>query len=297
MPTPLFRIVALVSLAMVAQSAAATATYGTGASSTFFFGGGGIIVEVGSDVGSKFEVGTGSAGYIADVSADGVRPATISEGVAGSASSPPTSFATSTYMAGHVFRIDNSLGLTAITIPFEFSYSWITEISADDPSREFASSGAFFGISGFEGGIDAIDIDGDGFGFLTDVPGTSAYLFNPTYATSLGETGSGGILTSGVTGVIKVEAGEIGAFSVITDSTGRAFSIPEPRSAVLVAIALCLLVMARRGASARLARVHSRQVRQRGPAGSDFLVHQRRGLVMRPAFTATDAGPGWRTSL
>ncbi|MBL8379070.1 MAG: PEP-CTERM sorting domain-containing protein [Burkholderiales bacterium] len=151
-------------------------------------------------------------------------------------------------MTGHVIRINNEGGpgpdTTDIRIAFGFSFSWDVDLSADDPMRDFASAGAFFALSGFEAGIDAIDIDGDGLGPLTDPFMSSAYIFNPTYTTLGGGTGGSGTITIG--GFIIVRAESIGEFSVITDATGRAFHIPEPGSMLLVGLALAGLAATRR---------------------------------------------------
>ena len=153
-------------------------------------------------------------------------------------------------MAGHVIRIDNldPVGgpptTTRLSIPFELRMTWSIAASVDDMFREFSSAGVFFGISGFEPGIDAIDITGDLFGPLTDTPGTSAFVFNP-FVTSFGPTSSSGTSVL-VAGDIIVEANSIGAFSVITDTTGRAFAVPEPASTMLLTVALVAAWASRR---------------------------------------------------
>ena len=244
------RLIAAASAFLFAASspALATAVYSTLATSEFRIGRANFV-DINSTMGSKTEVGTGSAVFFGGLSGLGTLPATITVGVSGSASALPDSSATSTYMAGHVIRIDNldrvgSARTTRLSIPFELRMTWSIAASVDDMFREFSSAGVFFGISGFELGIDAINITGDGLDELTDTPGNSAFVFNP-FVTSFGPTSSSGTSVL-VAGVIIVEANSIGEFSVITDTTGRAFAVPEPASTMLLTVALVAAWASRR---------------------------------------------------
>ena len=237
------------AICLVSAPAWSAALYMTHAESLFAIGTA-DGVEVNSNTGSKMEIGAASAFHYTDfITGSGVRPVEKSINIGGLASGPETSLASSTRMTGHVIEIDNldrpGVFTDDIRVHFDFIFLWSVALSADSPAADFASSGAFFGISGFEPGIDAIDIDGDGLGALTDFPGGSAYLFNPTYTTLGG--GTGGVGTMSVSGDIIVHANRVGAFSVITDSTGLAFHVPEPGSLLLVGLALlCMSAAPRR---------------------------------------------------
>lgn len=221
---PLFAALFVVSMAFYAPAARSTAMYLSTASSTFVISGAGVVL--GPVITSETETGTGIAVYSGAQSGAGVFPTTLSVAVSGSASQPPNSLATSTYMSGHIFSIDNTHGTGTLVVPFTFSYDWTTAISVGDPLHEFADAGAFFHITG---------IDNE---FLV-IGGSSVaeFLLNPRYSTGLSETGGAG--SGSISGTIEVPGGVFSEISVITDATGRAIArVPEPSTLWLLGFGL-----------------------------------------------------------
>lgn len=183
----------------------------------------GATVVLGAPFGGVFDVGgTGVAGYSGSATISGVLPAVKDMVIGGSAFAPPNSFATATFMAGHIFEIDNTGGpgpdTSLLTVPFEFAYSWDIDVARDFPGLEFASAGAFFHITGID--TEALFVDGLGV-----VP---EYLHHVEETTLFGGTGSSGFVV--VTGAILVPAESVSVFSVITDASGLAIAqtVPEP---------------------------------------------------------------------
>ena len=212
----------LLTLLLAALPAPAAALYFTDVSSTFAIGGAGVVA--GPAVPSSSTGGTGVASFTGLVSPSGALPASKMIGVGGSAASPPASFATSTYLSGHLISFDNTAGLVPLLAAFTFSYSWTIVVSADFPGAEFATAGAFFHITG-------IDNETLTIGGLV----APEFLVHPMFSTALGETaGVGGAV---VAGSILVPAGEFAVFSVITDTSGLAVSAPEPATFGLALLA------------------------------------------------------------
>lgn len=227
----LFAALFIVSMAIYAPAARSTAIYSTTASSTFAISGAGVVL--GPIFSSETEIGSGVAAYSGAQSGAGIFPATLSVAVSGSASQPPDSLATSTYMSGHFFSIDNTHGTGTLVVPFTFSYDWTTTTSVTDALHESADAGAFFHITG---------IDNE---FLV-IGGVSVaeFLINPHYFTSLGETGGSG--SSSITGTIEVPGGVLSEFSVVTDATGKAIArVPEPSTLWLLGLGLALGLLRR----------------------------------------------------
>jgi hypothetical protein len=227
---------AATALLFLPAAAYATAMYSTTASSTFAIAADGVAL--GPVFTAKTEIGAGVAFFSGAQSVAGVFPATLSVAIAGSAAQPPNSLATSTYMSGHIFSIDNTHGGGTLIVPFTFSYEWDTDIAVTDVLREFAEAGAFFHITGI-----------DNEGLTIEGMSVTEYLVNPRYSTGLGSIGGFGAFT--VHGTIEVPDGVYSEFSVITDATGRAFAVPEPSTLWLLGLGL-VAVLQRRKASARL---------------------------------------------
>lgn len=236
---PLFAALIVVSMTVFSPAAQSTAMYSSTASSSFAVSGAGVML--GPVITSETEIGTGVATFGGAQSGVGVLPATLSVAISGSASQPPNSLATSTYMSGHIIRIDNTHGSGTLIVPFTFSYEWDTDISVTDALHEFAEAGAFFGISG---------IDNE---FLV-IGGVSVaeFLLNPHYSTGLGEIG--GIGSGSVSGTIEIPGGVFSEISVITDTTGRAIAqVPEPSTLWLLSFGLAFGLLRLRGVSRQAA--------------------------------------------
>lgn len=220
---------------LLAPRAEAIVMYSTLVDSKFSIAADGVELGMPFD-GSSVEIGSGIAFYSGTATTFEL-PATLHVEVSGSAFAPPVSFASSTFMSGHVFTIDNLGGpgpdTFPITVPFVFEYSWDIDLARDFPGSEFASAGAFFDISGIDN--ESLFVDGLGF-----VP---RYLHHITETTLLGGTGSSGSMT--ITGAILVPAETLSKFSVITDTTGLAAAVPEPCSLIVFGLGAWVLVSSR----------------------------------------------------
>lgn len=247
-------------LTAVSARAWGTAVYATVVSSSFIFGDPGAITSVTDHAPTTTLVptfGDATASIVTFVaSADGVKTATVDSAVAGSANAPPTSLSNAAAQRGHVYvvpRVSGTDPLPEIIVPFTFTISWSVHLAIDHPDLEFASGGAFFGISGFEEGIDSITLDAGMPGEVAVVDGKLGWRFNPRY--ELVGPGPGPMTldephSTIVTGTIKVFSGMVGEFSVITDTAGRAGArVPEPASWSLVLLPLlaCSAWRRRRG--------------------------------------------------
>jgi PEP-CTERM motif len=226
---------------LTASRAQAGVMYSTVVDSKFSIAAG--SVELGMPFGgSSVEIGNGLASF-SGLATSFLEPpatlhATLHAEVLGSAFAPPASFASSTFMSGHVFFIDNLGGLgfdtVEITVPFVFEYSWKIDLAHDFPFSEFASAGAFFDISGIDN--EKLIVTG-----LGEVP---RYLHHIMETTLLGGTGSSGTMT--ITGAIVVPAETLSVFSVITDTTGKAVAVvPEPSSLIVFGLGALVLVATR----------------------------------------------------
>jgi PEP-CTERM motif len=186
--------------------------------------------------GSSVASGNGIAYYFGSATTSAVS-ASLHVEVSGSAFAPPVSFASSTFMSGHVFTIDNlggpGLDTSEIKVPFVFEYSWDIDLAHDFPGSEFASAGAFFDISG----IDNEKLFVTGLGFIP------RYLHHIRETTLLGGTGSSGGMK--ITGEIVVPAETLSKFSVITDTTGLAAAVPEPSSLIVFGLGALVLLASR----------------------------------------------------
>lgn len=213
-----------------ATMAQAAATYSTSVTSSFLIGGP-VTVVAGPSIPSVVEIGAGTAGGGGAVSPSGTLPATKDIGVAGIAPFP-LSLASSAYQTGHIITIDNLAGTTALFLAFTFSYGYDITLAADGPG-DYAEAGAFFHITGIDN--EALTIFG--------VP-AAEYLFRATFDTIGGVGGAGGAV---ITGGISVPAFSVGTFSVVTDTAGLAYAVPEPGTASLaIPAALVLLAWRRR---------------------------------------------------
>lgn len=186
----------------------------------------------------------------------GVHPATIASKVSGSATAPPPGLSSSFAAAqrGHVFdvpRVSAAGPLPTVTMSFVFEISWETHLAITRVGAEFAAGGAFFGISGFEAGIDSIALDPGMPGEIVVFPdGSTGWRFNPNYLEFDGSPVDE-LHSLRVTGSITVLSGMVGEFSVITDVAGRAISVPEPTGLALLAIAWIALRSVSRSAPGR----------------------------------------------
>ncbi len=213
------------ALALQAGLGRAAAVYVTTVSPTFGVQAASGDVVVGSHFGTLVAVGPGASAHDLGVSSAGfIKPAKILATVDGSA-------------------------VASVIVPFRFGFTWDSAVRVVEPSLGFVSSGAHFGTSGFKPGIDATDVDADvdDFGLPTGAMTgpDSGFLFNPGNATSLSEAES--LDSRVVTGFIIVAAGEVGAFSVITDASGRAFArVSEPASIGIAGLGLMAVLMQRR---------------------------------------------------
>lgn len=226
-------IAAATALGLVSGPVEATAIYSSAAASTFTLTPIDPVTSISDHLPSTptTTAGTGVASIDTfTASADGVHPATISSAVSGSAVAPPSSSSMAEAQRGHVFvvpRMSSSGPLPSVTMSFRFDISWATHLSADNPAAEFASGGAFFGISGFEAGIDSIVLDAGMPGTIVTVGDLTRWEYNPRYSTS-GGSPVDEVHADVITGMITVESGRIGEFSVITDAAGLAAARPVP---------------------------------------------------------------------
>ncbi len=212
----------LATLLFCAPLLPAGAFYSTTVSSEFLIGPG-VAVVAGPSLPTITEFGGGAAFAAGVVSPAGVLPATSAIGVSGFAPAP-VSLASSSFQSGHIFTIDNSAGDVPVFLAFTFSYGYDVDLGAATPFQDYAEGGAFFHISGIDNEVLTI----------AGVP-VAEFLFNPTFDTLLG--GVGGTGGGFVTGGIAVPAFTVSVFSVITDTAGLAYSIPEPATAALVSLA------------------------------------------------------------
>jgi hypothetical protein len=174
----------------------------------------------------------------------GVHPATIESSVSGSAAAPPTSSSFAEAKRGHVFvipRITAEGPLPTLVVGFSFEIHWETHLAVGVPGSEFATGGAFFAISGFEEGIDAIALDPGMPGSLVLHGAELAWEYNPNYGTGLAPVDE--IHSTIITGSITVLSGMVGEFSVITDTAGfaGARAVSAPMSILLLAPSLVWL--------------------------------------------------------
>lgn len=231
----------------------AAATYSAAATSTFTLT---PVAPVSTIVDHlPFTSTTVAGGAVASIdtfsaSGAGVHPATIDSKVSGAAAAPPDSLSMAEAKRGHVFevpRVDAAGALPLVTLAFSFEIFWDVHLALTLPGSEFAAGGAYFAISGFEPGIDSIVLDAGMPGAIVpDGPGFR-WEFNPSYFTFGGAVDS--TTSTVVTGLITVEAGTVGEFSVITDVAGRAlaFQVAAPSTAWTIGFGLLVLLVPVRG--------------------------------------------------
>lgn len=248
-----FRFVALLALAWSAAGLAwSTATYSSHATSKFALTPFEPVTTIITPalVAPVITVGNATAGVVSSISFPGFAvPSVIDSTVFGSAAFAPDSLSIAEAQRGRIFvvpRVTPAGPLDTVTMRFSFEISWDTDLAITRPGLEFAAGGAFFGISGFEAGIDSITLDAGMPGeIVTFLDGSTGWQFNPSYVEFDGSPVDESHLMV-VTGTIIVLSGMVGEFSVITDVAGRAVSVPLAPSWLLVLPALLLVRAARR---------------------------------------------------
>lgn len=179
-------------------------------------------------------------------SPDGVHPATVDAAVAGSAAYAPDSMSMASAKSGHHFlvpRVSPAGPLPTVEIHFTYEIFWDTDLAITRPGQEFAEGGGYFALSGFRDGLTELTLDAGFLGHVvsgTFTDGSDGWEFNPHYFEADGspvhESHS-----AMVSGTIKVFSGKVGAFSVISDTAGRAVSVPEPATLWLLLALLPVL--------------------------------------------------------
>lgn len=247
------RLAVLVLSLACAGAASATAIYSSATKSTFTLLGLAPtslapVTDIKENLPASPTMTIGTATATIDyalLSGADAHPLSIDSKVSGSASAPPTSSSSAAALRGHLIEIDRGTPddpLPRVTLDFMFEIAWEVHLAVDMPTLESAAGGAYFAIAGFEDGIDSISISPGMPGeVVIGADGKWRWEFNPSYFTTMADVD----VTAGlvVTGSITVEAGTVGAFSVITDAAGRADArpLPAPGSLLLVGMLLALM--------------------------------------------------------
>ena len=255
--------VMMVVLCLSVSSASAIVSYDSDANSSFTLidsGGMAITYTIGVEPTDATMTGTGIALLDADMHTPGPPPMTfpaavgapvmIDSEVSGSAAAPA-----GTSMAevpnGIFVELDNLGSSTPSTAVFEFSYSWLADVTRTDVALEAGFASPFFHLTGFApSGTETLAIDEDGAG--GDPPmAVAEWLVHPAVGLDFG-SGPLSVMDSGsetVLALVTLPPDSFNSFSVITDSAGGAATpprIPEPASAGLALMGLAALAGRRR---------------------------------------------------
>ncbi len=253
----LFAVVLCVSV----SSARAVVTYDSDANSSFTLldsGGMTITYTIMVEPTPTTTTGTGVASIDADMHTPGPPPmmfpaavgvpVLIDSEASGSATAPGGTSMVEVFN-GIFVELDNLGSTTPSTAVFEFSYSWLADVTRTDVSSESGFASPFFHLTGFSpSGTETLMID-EGGGPMPE----PEWLVHPAEGLPFGAgplsvTGMG---TDTVLALVTLPPDSFNAFSVITDSAGGAFTpppVPEPASAGLALLGLAVLAGRRRRA-------------------------------------------------
>ena len=253
MKAPLALAVALTCL-ILSPASRALVVYDADATSTFTLldpGGLDITFTIGVEPTPTATTGTGVASVDADSHADAAGPlappvgfapavgdfVTITSEVSGSADAPGGA-STATVFNGFTVSLENS-GPGPASALFEFSYSWLVDLSKTVLARESGSASSFFALSGFApSGTETLMIDDGSGGGLVPM---ASWLVHPEVLAPLGVAGATLADTETVLALVTVPGMTVDVFSVITDATGSAVHVPEPTSLALALLACAWL--------------------------------------------------------